>query len=116
MNASSEHVCDCETSSTTDAGRAWRQVRRGASDLACACGCAVRRLVGPDGAERGSGSPALAAVLSLLLPGLGQAYNGQVLKGALFLVACWLVIPWALAVMDAYYVARINNLELGLQG
>ena len=29
----------------------------------------------------------LAAILSLILSGLGQIYNGQVLKGALFIVA-----------------------------
>jgi TM2 domain-containing membrane protein YozV len=32
-------------------------------------------------------NPLLAAILSLILSGLGQIYNGQVLKGALFIVA-----------------------------
>src|SRR3972149_8282103 len=29
-------------------------------------------------------SPALACVLSLLVPGLGQVYNGEIIKGLLF--------------------------------
>lgn len=56
-------------------------------------------------------SPGLAAVLSFLIPGLGQAYNGEVGKAVLFFLGWILVIPWALAVMDAYYSARIKNLE-----
>jgi TM2 domain-containing membrane protein YozV len=32
-------------------------------------------------------NPLLAAILSLILSGLGQIYNGQVLKGAIFIVA-----------------------------
>ena len=32
-------------------------------------------------------SPILAAVLSLIVAGLGQIYNGQVTKGVLFIVA-----------------------------
>ena len=31
-------------------------------------------------------SPILAAILSLILSGLGQIYNGQVLKGVIFIV------------------------------
>ena len=37
-------------------------------------------------------SPGLAAVLSFLICGLGQIYNGQILKGLIFLVAY--VISW----------------------
>jgi signal peptidase I len=39
--------------------------------------------------------PAIAAVLSLVTPGLGQLYNGQILKGISFFLA-FLVIPAAL--------------------
>ena len=31
-------------------------------------------------------SPILAAILSLILSGLGQIYNGQILKGVVFIV------------------------------
>lgn len=62
-------------------------------------------------APRGKRSPALAAVLSLLIPGLGQLYNGEIGKAVLFLLGWILVIPWALAVMDAYYAATVLNLE-----
>ena len=38
-------------------------------------------------------SPGLAAVLSFFICGpLGQIYNGQILKGLIFLVAC--IISW----------------------
>ena len=36
--------------------------------------------------------PVIAAVLSLVAPGLGQLYNGQILKGIIFLLA-FLLIP-----------------------
>jgi TM2 domain-containing membrane protein YozV len=62
-------------------------------------------------APAGSRSPVTAALLSLVLPGLGQLYNGDVLKGIVFFVGWVLVVPWALAVMDAYYGARVSNLE-----
>jgi hypothetical protein len=63
----------------------------------------------------GEKSPGLAAGLSLLIPGLGQLYNGEMLKAGLFLVGWILVIPWALAVMDAYYSARLKNVEARLK-
>ncbi len=68
-------------------------------------------------------SPILAAVLSLILAGLGQIYNGQVTKGALFIVAqlintalTVILIGWVLmpivglwAIIDAYVTAKRNN-------
>lgn len=66
-------------------------------------------------APAGERSPAAAALLSLVIPGLGQLYNGEVLKAVVFFVGWILVIPWALAVMDAYYSARVSNLESRLQ-
>ncbi len=68
-------------------------------------------------------SPILAAVLSLILAGLGQIYNGQVTKGALFIVAqlintalTAILIGWVLmplvglwAIIDAYVTAKRNN-------
>lgn len=41
--------------------------------------------------------PAYAALFSLLVPGLGQVYNGQVLKGAV-IVVCYLVLAALAAV------------------
>lgn len=68
-------------------------------------------------------SAGLAAVLSLILPGLGQIYNGQILKGIILIIidaingALMFVligfITWPItvlyAVYDAYKTAdRIN--------
>ena len=39
-------------------------------------------------------SPGLAAVLSFFICGLGQIYNGQILKGLVFLVAYF--VSWAM--------------------
>lgn len=68
-------------------------------------------------------SPILAAILSLILSGLGQIYNGQVMKGVFFIVLQvinaaltavligWFLMPivglWAM--IDAYVVAKSNN-------
>lgn len=66
-------------------------------------------------------NPRLAALLSLLFPGLGQMYNGHKLRGALFAVINFVnvtLIPlgigmvttpvfWLYAVYDAYRVADL---------
>jgi len=55
-------------------------------------------------------------VMSLIVPGLGQIYNGQFLKGVMmFVVAVALIatfvgifvlpVVWIVAVIDAYHVA-----------
>lgn len=69
-------------------------------------------------------NPALAAILSLLINGLGQVYNGQIGKGILIfvvqlvnaaltlLIIGWILIPiiWIWSIYDAYKVAqRINE-------
>jgi len=60
-------------------------------------------------------SPGIAAVLSVLLPGLGQVYSGRLLAGGLwFLVtgfAYWAVLvpgflAHALCIWSAYHSAR----------
>lgn len=74
-------------------------------------------------------NPILAAVLSLILSGLGQIYNGQVLKGVIFIVVQlinaaltavligWILMPivglWA--TIDAYLVAKRNNERYGFR-
>lgn len=75
--------------------------------------------------------PILSAILSLFIPGLGQVYNGQVLKGIIILALyvglwavsgmlmfvligfCTMLLPvvlWLYAIYDAYVVAgKINR-------
>ncbi|CAN5635713.1 DUF5683 domain-containing protein [soil metagenome] len=74
-------------------------------------------------------SPILAAVLSLIVAGLGQIYNGQITKGGIFIVLQiingalttvligWILMPivglWAM--IDAYLVAKSNNKRYGIR-
>jgi len=53
-------------------------------------------------------SPILAAVLSVF-PGLGQLYNGDIMKGFLIFTTCWLIFPWIIGIFDAYFKATIIN-------
>lgn len=73
-------------------------------------------------------SPGVAAVLSCLVCGLGQIYNGQILKGVIFFVlfatsvaAIFLVIGffttpvmWLWGVVDAYKTAESKNRDAEL--
>ncbi|BBL69225.1 hypothetical protein [Methanoculleus chikugoensis] len=63
-------------------------------------------------------NPAFAAGLSLLFNGLGQAYNGQFMRGVLVLLGSLfglfiLIVPgvaiWAWGVYDAYRTAKGMN-------
>ncbi|MFH1407134.1 MAG: TM2 domain-containing protein [Candidatus Omnitrophota bacterium] len=54
-------------------------------------------------------SPTLAAVLSFIIGGMGQIYNGQVGKGILIFLTSWLIIPWIIGIFDAYNVAKKIN-------
>lgn len=74
-------------------------------------------------------NPILAAILSLILSGLGQIYNGQITKGVIFIVVQlinaalttvligWVLMPivglWAM--IDAYVVAKRNNERYGFR-
>ena len=74
-------------------------------------------------------NPIIAAVLSLIVAGLGPIYKGQILKGVLFIVAQiingallyvaigFITMPlvglWA--VIDAYLVAKRNNERYGFR-
>lgn len=54
--------------------------------------------------------PDLAALLSAFVPGLGQTYNGQPVKGALIAATSWMILPWAAGVVDAIFTAeRVNR-------
>lgn len=55
--------------------------------------------------------PVVAALLSVICPGLGQLYNGEFGKAIVFFVGWLTIIAWPLAVMEAYYSARVSNLE-----
>ena len=66
----------------------------------------------------GEKSPAFAAVLSLLFPGLGQVYNGETGKGVLVLFGVLagllvMLIPgvavWLFGIYDAWATARKMN-------
>jgi TM2 domain-containing membrane protein YozV len=68
-------------------------------------------------------NPILAAILSLIVAGLGQIYNGQIGKGVFFIVIQlingalttiligWILLPivglWAM--IDAFMTAKRNN-------
>lgn len=72
-------------------------------------------------------SAGLAAALSALINGLGQIYNGQILKGIVIIVVQiingaltailigWILIPivWVWAVYDAYREAEKINRRRG---
>ena len=68
-------------------------------------------------------NPGLAVLLSFLLCGLGQIYNGQILKGLLFMFVLAISIPlaafgigwltggamWLAGLFDAYQTAQHMN-------
>ena len=72
-------------------------------------------------------SPGLAAVLSFFICGLGQIYNGQILKGLVLVVAyliswmmMWILIGfittpilWIWGIVDAYRKAQKINTRIG---
>ena len=74
-------------------------------------------------------SSGLAAVLSFFISGLGQIYNGQIVKGLFIMViqvVNWiltgvligwipLAIVWVWAIFDAYYVAERENSRYDLR-
>ena len=71
-----------------------------------------------DGGLAAPKSPGVALILSLLLCGVGQMYNGQVGKGFLMLFGCILLwfallgwIVWIWSMIDAYQTAKAMNLR-----
>lgn len=57
---------------------------------------------GSDARVARSRDPMVAALLSFLLPGGGQMYNEQVLKGEVILLTSFMVLPWLYGIVDAY--------------
>lgn len=61
-------------------------------------------------------SPVIAALLSFVIGGAGQIYNGQIGKGILIFFTTWLIIPWIYGIFDAYNVAnKINRGEVVIE-
>ena len=74
-------------------------------------------------------NPGIAAVLSFFISGLGQIYNGQIIKGLVILVVQlinlaltgiligWipLIVVWVWAIFDAYLVAERKNTRYTLR-
>jgi len=54
-------------------------------------------------------NPWIAAGLSLVLPGFGQIYNGQMGKGFFIFLTSWLVAPWLYGIWDAFRMAFLIN-------
>ena len=57
-------------------------------------------------ARREEQSPFLAGLLSLLVPGMGQVYNGEWGKGLVIFLTGWLIAPWIYGIADAVTVAE----------
>lgn len=60
--------------------------------------------------ESRSGNPVLAALLSFILPGLGQVYSKQVLKGVLWFIAAVVLWPvllgWIIHILSSIMAYR----------
>lgn len=77
----------------------------------------------PEVVVKNEKNPGLAAVLSFLIIGLGQIYNGEIAKGLILLIVsylCWalfflIILPiialiiWIYAIFDAYNTAKDIN-------
>jgi TM2 domain-containing membrane protein YozV len=60
-----------------------------------------------------NGQPRLACILSVFFPGAGQAFNGQIGKGFLFLLFSPMILPWIWSCYDAYETARVRGMRGG---
>jgi len=54
----------------------------------------------------------LITLISIFIPGGGQIYQGEYLKGLLILLLAWLILPWLYGIYDAYTMASTFNQEL----
>lgn len=89
--------------------------------------CGVRQAppgtYGNPNSQNDAKNPGLAAILSFLIIGLGQVYNGQILKGILLFIGAiisamlWFIgigiilsiALWLYAIYDAYKTANLIN-------
>lgn len=72
-------------------------------------------------------NPGVAVVLSFFIPGLGQIYNGQIMKGIIFIILAsvfgfltevligYILYPlfWIYNLYDAYNTAKVINERYG---
>lgn len=94
------------------------------------CGCRMDKTTGASdpgtiGGDDERKNPQVAVFCSSLIPGLGQIYNGETLKGFAFLVGTMiglflLVLPglfiWIYSMYDAHIIARkMNERLLGIR-
>src|SRR5215510_4521100 len=84
----------------------------------CAARFAARGPTAPDPKprvfiERSNKRPVVAALLSTVLPGAGQVYNGQFFKGLFVCFTAFLIVPWIFGIFDAAITARRQLLSGG---
>ena len=84
----------------------------------CAARFAARGPTAPDAKprvfiERSNRRPVVAALLSTVLPGAGQVYNGQFFKGLFVCFTAFLIVPWIFGIFDAAITARRQLLSGG---
>jgi len=54
----------------------------------------------------------MITLISIFIPGGGQIYMGDYLKGLLILLLSWLILPWLYGIYDAHLAAKKFNHEL----
>lgn len=69
----------------------------------------LRQAGEPSQAASDEASPLVAGIWSLLAPGAGQAYNGQVERGVTFALAGVFIVPWFWSIADAVQVATARQ-------
>ena len=69
------------------------------------CGAELVRADGTR-ATTSRATPWLRAAAGTVVPGAGQALNGQLLRGVGVLLTCWLIVPWIWGVADAWRTAH----------
>lgn len=83
-----------------------RTPQLGARAIGCPhCGAELVRV---DGTRATSSrlTPWLHAACGAIVPGAGQALNGQLLRGVGVLLTCWLIVPWIWGIADAWRTAH----------
>lgn len=61
--------------------------------------------------------PFLALGLSLICPGMGQVYNGEITKGLTIFLSAIFILPWIYGLFDAFrFAEKINRGQLPLAG
>lgn len=87
------------------------------------CGAALRRVEAPaaDGPYAQGKSPGLALIMSLLIVGFGQFYNGDMKKGFLMLLgavigglASYSLLWWVFAIWSAVDAHRVASRKIPL--